>query len=291
MTTAAQTHGDRRTRTGQPPVVSVRELPSCELWPVAMLGEAGRPDLNRVAQLRIGRVRTVVVLAAHFGEELCAAGGLLATLAAARARVQVLTITDGSNAASPARPLSQRHATDAGMYHLLGLDPTDRYRLGLRAGAVDTDGDVLAAISELLGFADPTGLLCLAPWTGDSHPDHGAVGHAATLACHAYGARLLHYSITQWCPPQHSRSCELTTRPDTAYPDIPLHRASRFALPEPVATRKCQAIDSLIRSPRPGRSPRWATPTNSLGQACEVFIDSAQTHDSHDPRLDHRLVR
>jgi hypothetical protein len=43
----------------------------------------------------------------------------------------------------------------------------------------------MAAVSELVGFADPEGLWCLAPWELDGHPDHDAVGRAAATACSA----------------------------------------------------------------------------------------------------------
>jgi LmbE family N-acetylglucosaminyl deacetylase len=229
------------------------------------LSQAGLPDLGRVARLRLGRARTVVVLAAHLDEELCAAGGLLASLAASSAEIRVLAVTDGDGASRPDRGaaarLGRRRARLAVAYQLLGLDP-ERYRLGLRCGRVaGAEGDVLAAISELLGFADPAGLLCLAPWIHDTHPDHAAVGHAATRACQAYRTRLLYYSITQWEHPRHP-----------GMPDLPLQRARRFPLSEVLATRKDQALAHLTRPRRRG-APAPSGPTPSPGgPACEVFI-------------------
>jgi hypothetical protein len=46
-----------------------------------------------------------------------------------------------------------------------------------------------------VGFGDPRGLWCLAPWELDGHPDHDAVGRATAAACSAYRLPLLRYPI------------------------------------------------------------------------------------------------
>jgi LmbE family N-acetylglucosaminyl deacetylase len=212
-------------------------------------------------------MRTVVVLAAHLGEGLYAAGGLLARLTAAGAKVRVLAVTDGDGASQPDRTRQRTGAARLAVaYALLGLDPTSRYRLGLRRGMVAAaEGDVLAATSELLGFADPIGLLCLAPWSYDSHPDHAAVGRAATLACQAYRTRLLSYSIT---PSEH--------RPQQ--PDdrdvLDVHRAYGFQLPTALAIRKDQALALLVRprTRRHGEAPFSGAAPGRRTPACEVFL-------------------
>jgi LmbE family N-acetylglucosaminyl deacetylase len=77
----------------------------------------------------------------------------------------------------------------------LGLSGVRRYRLGLAGGYAEAaEHDVTAAVSELVGFGDPRGLWCLAPWELDGHPDHDAVGRA-TAACSAYRLPLLRYPI------------------------------------------------------------------------------------------------
>jgi LmbE family N-acetylglucosaminyl deacetylase len=224
----------------------------------------------------------VVVVAAHLDEELCGAGGLLASLAAAGVDIRVLAVTDGDGrgdgagdgagrGAAPAHGgragaarLIRRHTTLAGAYQLLGLDFTRRYRLGLGCGAVAAaEDDVVAAISELLGFADPRGLLCLAPWAGDSHPDHAAIGRAATVTCRAYRTRLLSYLIPQ--TPQ-----TIGDRCSTVGEGI-----RRFVVPAGLCSRKDQALIHLSRPHHPvrpgdGRGPRSAPAMH----ACELFISS-----------------
>lgn len=129
-----------------------------------MVNLARCPILTAVTPLPSGRIRTVVALAAHSGDELCAAGGLLASLAAADARVRVLVVTDEVSDPDQAPvPLGRRRVRLACAYQLLGLDPASRYRLGLRhVTGAGGEADVLGAASELLGFAEPAGLLCLA---------------------------------------------------------------------------------------------------------------------------------
>jgi LmbE family N-acetylglucosaminyl deacetylase len=239
--------------------------PVCDPGRVPVLNSAACPSLTAVAPLRLGRVRTVVALAAHSGEELCAAGGLLASLAAAGARVRVLVVTD--EISDPDRapvPVGQRRVRLASAYQLLGLDPASRYRLGLhRVTGAAGEADVLGAISELLGFADPKGLLCVAPWIQDTHPDHDAVGRAATAAAHAYHARLLYYSITAWGHPGSPAQSDV--------PVLPLRQARRFALPQALDTRKYQALAHLGRPPL-GAPASTPTPPAPGAQACEVFI-------------------
>jgi LmbE family N-acetylglucosaminyl deacetylase len=243
----------------------------CESGRVAVLNQTEQPRLSAVSRLRVGRPRTVVVVAAHLDEELCAAGGLLASLAAAGVDIRVLAVTDGDGTAPGERDraanarLRRRHATLATAYQLLGLDFTRRYRLGLGCGAVAAaEGDVVAAISELLGFADPRGLLCLAPWTGDSHPDHAAVGRAATSTCRAYHTRLLSYSI-----PQADQAID-----EQSPTGVPGTR--RFAVPEGVGSRKDQALIHLTRPHHPARpdGDRGQLPAPAM-HACELFISTS----------------
>jgi LmbE family N-acetylglucosaminyl deacetylase len=128
--------------------------------------------------------RRLVVVVAHPHEELCAAGGLLHDLVVHGVPVSVLVVTD-SGASSLDAP-----------YRAMGLSGVRRYRLGLAAGHVEAaEHDVTAAVSELVGFGDPRGLWCLAPWELDGHPDHDAVGRATATACSAYRLPLLRYPI------------------------------------------------------------------------------------------------
>jgi LmbE family N-acetylglucosaminyl deacetylase len=68
-------------------------------------------------------------------------------------------------------------------------------RLGLPDGGVAEDGDELAGcLTSLLA----PGVVCVAPWIRDGHPDHDATGRAAAAACAATGATFLTYMVWTW---------------------------------------------------------------------------------------------
>ena len=89
----------------------------------------------------------------------------------------------------------------------------------------------MAAVSELVGFADPEGLWCLAPWELDGHPDHDAVGRAAATACSAYRLPLLRYPIAS---AERLRSSDMTQG-----------QVRHLTLTEPVRRRKHRALIRL----------------------------------------------
>jgi LmbE family N-acetylglucosaminyl deacetylase len=135
-------------------------------------------------------------------------------------------------------PVSILAVTDTGAeylaaaYRTLGLTGVRRYRLGLPDGCVEAaEHDVMAAVSELVGFADPEGLWCLAPWELDGHPDHDAVGRAAAAACSAYRLPLLRYPIAS---AERLRSSDMTRG-----------QVRHLTLTEPVRTRKHRALIRL----------------------------------------------
>jgi LmbE family N-acetylglucosaminyl deacetylase len=164
--------------------------------------------------------RRLVVVAAHPHEELCAAGGLMRDLADSGVPVSVLAVTDDG-----AEYL-------AAAYRTLGLTGVRRYRLGLPGGCVAAaEHDVLAAVSELVGFADLEGLWCLAPWELDGHPDYDAAGRAAATACSAYRLPLLRYPIAAV---DRLRST-----------DMARGQVRHLTLTEPIRTRKHRALTRL----------------------------------------------
>jgi len=191
----------------------------CDPWQVAAAAagpEAGAPE----RPLWMPNCRRLVVVVAHPHEELCAAGGLLHHLVLHGVPVSVLVITD-----------SGASYLDAS-YHALGLSGIRRYRLGLARGYVEAgEHDVTAAVSELVGFGDPRGLWCLAPWELDGHPDHDAAGRATSAACSAYRLPLLRYPIAA------------ADRIRSAAPAE--EQVHRLALTAPVRRRKRRALMRL----------------------------------------------
>ncbi|GAB2909688.1 PIG-L family deacetylase [Rhodococcus aerolatus] len=145
----------------------------------------------------------VVVVAPHPDDEVLAAGGLLARLAAAGATVELVAVTDGdashpgSPTLSPAALAELRRAESVAALAELGLAPATT-RLCVPDGRVAAHEDaVAAAVSRVLGTADTTTWV-VATWRGDGHPDHESVGRAAHRAAVAAGARLLEVPVWTW---------------------------------------------------------------------------------------------
>ncbi len=113
-------------------------------------------------------------------------------------------------------------------YRALGLTVVRRHRLGLPDGGVAAaESDVVAAISEIVGFSDDPGGLCvLAPWSGDGDDDHEAAGRAAEVVTAAYRVRLVRWLDRAWT----------WAGPDSA--EVPWRRARQVLLTDTLIARK-----------------------------------------------------
>jgi LmbE family N-acetylglucosaminyl deacetylase len=181
---------------------------------------------------------SVVVVAAHPDDEVLGAGGTMAILARAGARLRLIAVTDGEGShpgSDPAVIASVRTAETAAALDLLGVREAEVIRLRLPDTAVAAHEDELRGLLRELcaGFE-----LCLAPWEGDAHADHEATGRAARRA----GRTVLSYPIWMW----H------WARP--ADPRVPWARACRVPLPADVVARKRAAIRAFA-SQLTGRGP------------------------------------
>jgi LmbE family N-acetylglucosaminyl deacetylase len=173
-------------------------------------------------------VRSAVIVAAHPDDEVLGAGGLISMLAASRARLRVVAVTDGERShrghASPAALARRRTAETEAALRALGSRGAEVIRLGLPDGGVGGRQDELAeALAPLVTGFD----LCLAPWDHDLHPDHEAAGGAARAA--ASGA---FYSFPVWM--WHWAS--------PADPRVPWDQALRVPLAPRTVGRKRAAI-------------------------------------------------
>jgi LmbE family N-acetylglucosaminyl deacetylase len=184
--------------------------------------------LPRAGLARLAGVRSAVIVAAHPDDEVLGAGGLISMLAASRARLRLVAVTDGERShrghASPAALARRRTAETAAALRALGARTAEVIRLQLPdSGLAAREDQLTAALVPLLAGFD----LCLAPWDRDMHPDHEAAGRAARLA--GSGQRY-HYPVWMW----H------WARP--ADPRVPWDRALRVPLPPRAAGRKRAAI-------------------------------------------------
>ena len=220
----------------------------CDPWLAAV---AARGRFTGAPALPVPDVRRCVAATAHLHEELCAAGGLMATLAEAGCAVEALAVTDGDG--GPERPgahsrdRAENHAEDrrdrpsvARGYTALRLDPLRRYRLGLPAplpppdDRLDAGSDVEAALADLVR-ADPEGTLLVAPWEQDGHPDHDLVGAVAARVAREHRVRLLRYVLEPWRDDGTPSGIAL----------LPRQAVRRFRLSGGVLQRKDRAVAGL----------------------------------------------
>jgi LmbE family N-acetylglucosaminyl deacetylase len=176
---------------------------------------------------------SVAVVAAHPDDEVLGAGGTMAILAAAGARLRLIAITDGEGshpAADPAVIARLRAAESAAALDALGARDVEVIRLRFPdTGLADRERELSAVLYEqCAGFE-----VCLAPWDGDAHADHEAAGRAARRAAQRAGQRVLTYPIWMW---HWAKPGDLR---------VPWHRASRVVLPADDAARKRSAIQAF----------------------------------------------
>jgi LmbE family N-acetylglucosaminyl deacetylase len=195
-------------------------------WP--WLGTLAGPGLAGAGLAGLARVRSAVIVAAHPDDEVLGAGGLISMLAASRARLRLVAVTDGERShaghGSPAALARRRTAETGTALRALGAQGTEVIRLGLPDSGVARREDELAkTLAPLVAGFD----LCLAPWERDLHPDHEAAGRAARLAAsgvfYSYPVWMWH-----WAAPGDPR--------------VPWDRALRVPLPPRTAGRKRAAI-------------------------------------------------
>jgi LmbE family N-acetylglucosaminyl deacetylase len=170
-------------------------------------------------------VTSAVVVAAHPDDEVLGVGGLISLLAASRARLRLVAVTDGERShrghATPAALARRRTAETAAALRALGAQAVEVVRLQLPdSGLARREDELTAALAPLVADFD----LCLAPWDHDMHPDHETAGRAARRAGPYY------YPVWMW----HWAA--------PADPRVPWNRALRIPLPPRAVARKRAAI-------------------------------------------------
>jgi LmbE family N-acetylglucosaminyl deacetylase len=196
---------------------------------------AGRPKLRMLTP-----PATAVVVAPHPDDEILGVGGLLSLLARNGTVIHVVAVTDGE-ASHPKSPtltpqeLAVRRTSESRQaLSILGLKSASVHRLRLPDGGVRQaeayGGAITAAVMRILARNSGSGpAWCLAPWTGDGHPDHAAAGAAAITAA-GVTARMLAYPVWMW----HWA--------EPGDPRVPWWQARRVLLPEEVRDAKRAAV-------------------------------------------------
>jgi LmbE family N-acetylglucosaminyl deacetylase len=184
----------------------------------------------------------VTVVAAHPDDETLGASGCLQALHRAGARITLAVATDGE-AAYPALDADGRRALArarrlelSAALRAQGLDDVDVHWLGLPDSGLEGCAAALrTALRPLLADADAY----LAPWDGDPHPDHRAVGLAAAdvapVTAHGWA-----YPIWMWA----------WLTPDD--PAVPWDRARVLRLDAAVLAAKRAAVATFTSQVGPG---------------------------------------
>lgn len=176
----------------------------------------------------------LVLVAPHPDDETLGMGATAATLRAAGLPVHVVSVSDGGAAfpgiADDARAALEARRRDELDCALDALGVDEVVRLGLPDGAVahfETRlADLLAEV--LRGY--PAGIWCAATWRGDGHPDHEAVGRAASVAARVAGAVFVEYPVWMWhwASPGHA--------------SVPWQRARRVPVSDDALAAKRRAV-------------------------------------------------
>ena len=188
------------------------------------------PALRRFPVASVGRWASAVVVAAHPDDEILGAGGTIALLARAGARLRLVAVTDGEashpGTADPAGLARRRIAESAAALKILGADSVEMVRLRLPdTGVADREDDLAGMLRRLCAGFD----VCLAPWEGDAHADHEAAGRAARRAT----GHVLCYPVWMWhwAVPGDER--------------VPWDRCLQIPLPPDIAAGKHAAIQAF----------------------------------------------
>jgi LmbE family N-acetylglucosaminyl deacetylase len=199
------------------------------------------PDVDWPAWTADPAWTRVAVCAAHPDDEVLGAGGVLALLAQAGVRLDLVAVTDGEGSHPGSTVLTPQQLARARVAEtgeaLAALGVTARVvRLGLPdAGLAAREAELTDRLAAAVAGCDAV----LAPWTGDAHPDHEAVGRAAVAAGRAAGVPVWQYPVWAW----HWAA------PDD--PRVPWSSAHRVALPPAVRRAKRAAVASFVTQVQP----------------------------------------
>jgi LmbE family N-acetylglucosaminyl deacetylase len=154
-----------------------------------------------------------VVLAPHPDDETLGVGGLIADLRLKKIDVKIIAVTDGEQAYSDIKNLRNvRKREQIQALGKLGVSADHIIRVRLKDSSVSLFEDQLEQF--VLPLIDHQTHL-IAPWVGDFHPDHEAVGRVATKISQSTGAFLSYYFFWTW---HHASISTVKNLPLTLYP-------------------------------------------------------------------------
>lgn len=199
----------------------------------------------------------VAVCAAHPDDEVLGAGGVLALLAAAGVQLDLVAVTDGegshpgSTVLTPAELAQARISETEHALAALGVSArVVRLRLP-DSGLAAREVELTRRLADAVAGCDAV----LAPWSGDAHPDHEAVGRAALAAGRTAGVPVWQYPVWAW---------HWATPAD---PRVPWHAAHRVPLSPRAQAAKRAAVacfGTQVRALGPGPADRAVLPPDVL---------------------------
>ena len=140
-----------------------------------------------------------VFVAPHPDDETLAVGGLLSKMKQQGAEVEVVAVTNGGSAypnTHPYHALAElRHLEQLAALEQLGVEPHRLTVLDLVDGGVRENE---AAVADAIAKLCDESTTIVAPWTGDVHPDHEAVGRAARTAARRCSSTLWFSLFWAW---------------------------------------------------------------------------------------------
>lgn len=144
------------------------------------------PRISRTLPAQLRRCRRVVAVTVHLPEFLVAASGLVQRLAAAGVRTDVLVAAEADEQADAAAELALGE---------LGVPELARHRLALPTPIGEDRGDdLLAGLSELVGFDPEPGVYCLAPAVEGLDASQAVVAEVAQRIAGVYRLKLVRFT-------------------------------------------------------------------------------------------------
>jgi LmbE family N-acetylglucosaminyl deacetylase len=140
--------------------------------------------------------RPLLVISPHPDDETLSIGGLIAHQRSLGIDVTLVAVTDGEKAYGhdPAMGLT-RCDEQASAAQCLGIRTDRIQRLHLPDSGLEAcENEIKEAIAR---FVSP-GMVVVAPWRGDFHPDHKVCGHVAERIASTTGVDLISYFFWTW---------------------------------------------------------------------------------------------
>lgn len=183
----------------------------------------------------------LLVVAPHPDDETLGAGGLIASVARRQKPVTVVSVTDGEVAYSNWSGLAAiRRAELKRALHNLSPHMILQVRLGLPDGGVRRHERLLR--QSLTGLVTK-GVVLVAPYEQDGHPDHDVVGRVCLEVARAHTLSIVRYPIRAWRL--------------AAWHALRQARWGRFELSAEAREAKHRAIGAFVSQLRPPfRQPR-----------------------------------